>query len=442
MNIRKVPFEIFSKILEDVAAANTADCTTFTFGLLRASLPLQQAALQRYGRGPLSPDLLKWDATSTLRSVCWQWHEWALDYSLTSLYIRQWRGGERWAEFSNRRERYLLYELIDRTVSLCSDYPRLASNITHIWVHGFDTNEAMSTMFDSLRRFANLKALAPSWTALRYVDAESWQQLLTGKPQSLKSLELHCVTPTSQQATEHGKQVVKEPVEAIHVGQLRRLKIFGDTTFMPLTDVDLRAIARTATRLEEFHLTCNSSITIAGVMMVAEVSRETLRVLEHSPRSRSGFGHPHPGQPSGGQHICETLRSCPKLTTLSISLPSMCAGLFSNFAARLAGTLQVRAQRLCGTRADCSALESTDALQALLNEARSLIKRRANGTIPDELHIEMFLAACVFEPGLRSVHGDFSLAYMSSERRWPQGTVLSGQGQYGRSGWYAHDITA
>ncbi|KAF2844290.1 hypothetical protein T440DRAFT_473520 [Plenodomus tracheiphilus IPT5] len=454
MNIHKVPFEILSKILGDVAAANAEDGPTFTFGLSRSSLPLQRTALHRYVRGPLSPDLLKWDATSALRSVCWKWHEWALGYSLKSLYIRRWKGGERWAELSNRREQYLLYELIDRptgtavyrdpfaslkrTVNLCNDFPGLASKITHIWVHGYDTAEAIATVFASLKPCANLTALALPWTAIRYTDAESWQQLLTGRPQVLKSLELQCITPTSQQAAHHAHQIDREPLHSVHFGQLRRLKIFGDTTFMPLRDGDLRAIARTATQLEEFHLTCNSSITIAGVMMVAEASRETLRVLEHSPRSRSGFRHPHPGQPSGDQHICETLRNCPKLATLSISLPAMCAGLFSDHAARFAGTLQVRAQRLCG-EGDCSALEFTDALQALLNEARDLIKRRANGTVPYKLHIELFLAACVFEPGLRSVHGDFSLACMASEGRWPQGAVLSGQGPYGQSGWYSHE---
>lgn len=94
MQIKDLPYEIISKILEEVAEANIRDGPTYTFGLSQAPMPLQKAPLQRYVRGPVPPEMLKWDATGVIRYVCWQWHEWALEYALKSVYIRRWKGGE------------------------------------------------------------------------------------------------------------------------------------------------------------------------------------------------------------------------------------------------------------------------------------------------------------------------------------------------------------
>lgn len=94
MHINALPFEILSKILEETAQANIRDGPTYTFGLSQAPLPLQQGQLQRYVRGPVPPEMLKWDATAAIRLVCWQWHEWALEYALKDVYIRRWKGGE------------------------------------------------------------------------------------------------------------------------------------------------------------------------------------------------------------------------------------------------------------------------------------------------------------------------------------------------------------
>jgi hypothetical protein len=105
MQIKDLPFEIVSKILEEVAEANIRNGPTYTFGLSQAPMPLQKAPLQRYVRGPVPPEMLKWDATCVIRYVCWQWHEWALEYALKSVYIRRWKGGE------------------VRTNDLCSWYP-------------------------------------------------------------------------------------------------------------------------------------------------------------------------------------------------------------------------------------------------------------------------------------------------------------------------------
>ncbi|KNG46571.1 hypothetical protein DDE82_001338 [Stemphylium lycopersici] len=458
MNINDFPNEILAQILQEVTKANVRDGPTYTFGLQQAPLPLERAKLQRYVRGPVPPELLKWDATATLRSVCWKWHDWALEHSIKDVYIRRWKGGERWAELSNRRESYPLYELIDRptgtavyrdpfaslkrTVAICNDYPQVASKIRRMWVHGFYTAETDRLVFDSLKNCCNLTSLSIPWTTIRHVDAKTWRTMLTGSGKPLQSLELQCVDPTSQQAADKDNLVDLEPLQSVNFSQLRRLKIFGDTSFMPITDNDLSAIARTATQLEEFHLTCNSSITIDGVMAIVKASRKTLRVLEHSPRSQDGFWHPHPGSPSDCEHLCDTFRNCPKLETLSISLPSVCSHLFSNENAKFAGDLQVRALHLCEHEHGRSTHAATDALQKLLEQARRFIRMRAESAIPRELYVELFFADCIFEPGFRSVHGDFSLAQISSEGYWPQNVDFSGKGPYGSTGLYGKEEEA
>jgi hypothetical protein len=94
MHIHEFPNEILFKILEETAKANIRDGPTYTFGLSQPPLPLQKGELQRYVRGPVPLEMLKWDATSAIRLVCWRWHEWALGYALKDVYIRRWKGGE------------------------------------------------------------------------------------------------------------------------------------------------------------------------------------------------------------------------------------------------------------------------------------------------------------------------------------------------------------
>ena len=52
----------------------------------------------------------------------------------------------------------------------------------------------------------------------------------------------------------------------VDFGRLKRLKLFGNTTFLPINDQDLKAIAKTATNLEELHVTALSTVTIEGKM--------------------------------------------------------------------------------------------------------------------------------------------------------------------------------
>jgi hypothetical protein len=94
MHINELPYEILAEILEDTAKANTCDCPAYTFGLSRPVMPFQRAPIARYVRGPVPPEMLKWDATAAIRLVCSKWHEWALAFALRDVYIRRWKGGE------------------------------------------------------------------------------------------------------------------------------------------------------------------------------------------------------------------------------------------------------------------------------------------------------------------------------------------------------------
>lgn len=275
------------------------------------------------------------------------------------------------------------------------------------------------------------------WITLRHLAAEEWAEILgkrNGTP--LRALEFLAEDMNSQQTRERGNDVDLQPLLSplVDFSNLRKLKIFGDTTFMPITDTDLMAIAKTATQLEEFYLTCLSTISIDGVMAIVKSSQKTLRVLEHAPRSNEGFWHPHPGHHN--QHVCEILVNCPRLKTVSLSMPSMCPALFSNPDVLWEGDFQVRSTRICGYE-DCPrSFGSHDMFQKVLSQARKLSKAKRRGSIPRDLAIELFFADFIFEPHLSLVHGDFQLAELSSGGLWPTQKESSTKGPYGSSGLY------
>ena len=313
-----------------------------------------------------------------------------------------------------------------QTARLCDDYLDVASSIKRIWVHGFYTAATDQLIFNLLIKCSNLTSISVPWTTTRHVNARAWQAVLIGSRQPLASLEIQCIALTSQ-ATDSNSRVCLEPLQAVSFSHLTRLKIFGDTNLLPITDLDLHAIARTATCLKEFHLTNNTSTTIDGVMAIVKASYKTLRVLEHRPSTQFSSKHRQ-----SSEHCCEILRSCPNLKTLSVSIPSVCADLFSNEGVKFSNNLQLVARRHCTYKHGWSPQEEADALQKLLRQARRLIRQRA----PSELHIELFLEDCIFEPGSLSVHGDFNSARLSSGGLWPQSACKSRGIVYGSLGTY------
>ncbi|KAK8197422.1 hypothetical protein HDK77DRAFT_478551 [Phyllosticta capitalensis] len=461
MQLNEFPYEILSTILEESTKLNERDGVTFTFGLSQAPGLVAKPTLQKYVRGPLPPDILRWDAAAAIRAVCKKWHAWALEYAMRDVYIRKWKGAERWAELPMKRDSYGAYELIERpmgasvyrdpfcnlkqTVKLLNQYPDVADNIRRMWFNGFYVAETNARIFSALKCCSNLTSLSIPWTMARHLNADQWCQIL--RPDSLhplENLELQATILTKMQARDTDNQVDHRPFHSdkVDFGKLKKLKLFGNTTFMPINDGDLFAIAQTATALEEFHLTCLDTVSIDGVMAIVKSSHRTLRVLEHSPRSAFGFYHPHPGSPSSNEHLCEVLAACPRLVTLSISIPSMCSALFSNRSVRWSGDCQVRALRLCDhdySTLGASSSRIVEPLAQLLGDARDLTQLRRRSTLGRELSVELFFGGFIFEPHVNAVHGDMQIPEIEAGGAWPGQREVSRKGPYGSTGLYGKD---
>lgn len=465
------PPEILEDILAKAAELNRKEGVTFTYGLSQP-LSLEQRKIQKYIRGPVPPELQRWDAVLSIREVCTRWHEWSLQYALKDVYVKCWRGSERWCDLpiersefipnskcthdtNNSSGRYQLYELnphtrgekvyrdahltLTKTRNLFTTTPNVASYVRRLNFDGLYVPETDAKIIEIASSCANLTSISIPWTVLRHGTASDWAHLLGIRRESpLRSLELLSVKLGVRQAEAAEAVVDERPLDSrmVKFSQLKRLKLFGDATFLPVGDIDLKAIARTATNLEEFQITNMSTVTMEGVLAIVKASQKTLRLLEHSPRSQEGFLHPDPGNPSEKEHICDILTSCPKLEDLSISIPSMCADLFSNKNVRWKGNCQVRALHLCGHEEGTTSSSSILDMKALLKQSRQLITKRANVRYPAHLTIELFFADVIFDPHTRSVHGDFSPAEEVSLQTWPANKSVSRKGPYGSTGLY------
>lgn len=136
-----------------------------------------------------------------------------------------------------------------------------------MWLCGFHTFDTDDWTFKSIHACQNLTSLSVPWTLLRRLTTADWTHLLRADgPVPLRSLELLAVDLSRKEIANADNKRPSLPLLSpnLNFGKLRKLKIFGDTNFMPITDEDLQQISRSATSLEEFHLTCLSTITIAG----------------------------------------------------------------------------------------------------------------------------------------------------------------------------------
>ncbi|CAK4032731.1 Hypothetical predicted protein [Lecanosticta acicola] len=460
MHINDLPQEILADILLLATQANQAEGERFTYGLSQAPLPLQKTPLQKYVRGPVTAESLRWDATNAIRQACSRWHEWALSYNLEHVFMRRWRGSERWANLSNNRRKMSLYELIDRpsgqavyrdpygslkdTDRIFTRLPQLTEHVRRLWFNGFYAAETDRLILSIVSECHNLQFLSVPWTVLRRSTAEDWIDLLnvnTGHGYALQSLELLAVCLPKDQADaleqDDTPNALADP--RVDFGALQRLKIFGNTLHKPICDQDLQLIAKTATNLEALDFSNLSTISVAGMLALVKASHDTLQVLEHSPRSDDGFYHPYPGNLPSNEHICELLTSLPKMRDLSISIPYMCSTLFSNPEVQWEGECQVRATDLCGCNDNTlPGTSRSHKLRHILSSARELIQARQR--VHHQLRIEIFFAGCIFEPEKNLVHGDFLLSEVRSAGLWPGNSAqLSTKGPYGTTGVYGKE---
>jgi hypothetical protein len=331
---------------------------------------------------------------------------------------------------------------LKRTREFLAENPDAADEVRRVWFDGLHIPETDAHIISILRSCPNLDTASIPWTLLHHGTPADWAALLSvDGERPLRSLELRSITPSTRELELISQVPIFRPLasSAVDFSQLRRLKLVGNSNIIPINDDDLKAIARTATNLEEFRLTGIGTVTIDGVMAIVRASRKTLRMLDYSPRSQFGFHHPDPGHLSDGEHVCDLLTSCPRLRDLSISIPTMCRKLFSNRNVQWTGECQVRAVGLCGNDSAPVHLRSTHAheeLRRILAQSRSLMAARANSYIPAELRVEIFFADMIFDPYLQLVHGDFRDAHDMTGGDWPAYKEASPKGPYGSSGLY------
>ena len=463
MHINDLPEEILNNILLLATRANEAEGVTFTYAVQHEPIAWlrnnESKAREKYVRGPLPVELVRWDSTSEIRHVCSAWHEWAAAYSFKEIYERRWQGSEqwsseRWVDLTMNRKRYDLYEnnpafglvavrrdpfgSLKHTDRLFAEVPAVARHVRRLWLNDFHDAASDRRMLSTVSSCPELEILSVPWTVLRRGTAEDWIDLLnndTGTGTPLKSLELKSLCLKALPAKELEDDETPNPLRdpRVDFSALERLKIFGNTLHKPICDEDLHLIARTATNLKCLDFTNLSTITVEGMLALVRASRDTLRVLEHSPRSDDGFYHPNPGHID--EHICDFISHLPQMRDLSFSTPHMCAALFANHEVKWTGECQVRTLDVCGCSTDATPTRAHLAsIRATFDAARALIAAKAR--VRRELNIEIFYAGCIFEPGKGLVHGDFAVAEVSSGGQWPRAKRVSTKGPYGSTGVY------
>ena len=295
------------------------------------------------------------------------------------------------------------YCSLRKTVNLFTSSPNLANSVGRIVFDGFYSPETNVLILQALQNCNLLDCVSLPWTVLRYGTVEDWSKLLAPKQErsALSSLELLAVDLKQSQIMDQVRRFDKRPLESPQVSfeHLKRLKLFGSSNLMPINDDDLVAIARTA-QLEEIHITGTTSISTKGLMALGRASRETLRILEHSPLSDDGFKHPDAARPHDDSHLCREIVGCPRLKSLAVSLPTLCRELFMDHSVSWAGDVQIRAGGLCGNELSLrQSIEAQRELFDILSQARTLIEARQESGI--ELNIELFIGRHYFPSCLR-----------------------------------------
>jgi hypothetical protein len=139
--------------------------------------------------------------------------------------------------------------------------------VRRLWFNGLYLPATDAHIIAALRACTNLQSATMPWTLVRHASADDWAAILRADDANpLESLCLQAVT----QSAESRKAICAAPdlrpllSPLADFSGLRRLKLFGNTNALPICDADLYAIARTARNLEEFQLTCMSTVTIDG----------------------------------------------------------------------------------------------------------------------------------------------------------------------------------
>lgn len=472
ITIQSLPWEILSNILTLATDANIAEGHTrsYTYGLSQVTRTLQlhhKLQVQKHITGRVPTDTLRWTATDAIRRTCTAWHEWAMGYNMKELYVRRWRGGESWdpnflalpSPSGGPLTSDIFpvvyqdpYRILKSTVSLLQECPELNSHVRRLWFSGIYQFNNVSQIFEIIRGCDNVRSLTLPWSALRYGTVEDWVYITNNFPR-LTSLEfLGTDLKKSQIQGDSNINVNHKALEDVRVNfsNLRRIKINGSSNVQSIVDADLWEIARTATNLEEIHITGTSSITIEGVTALLSSSHKSIRVLNYVPldSATGGFTHlnPSPGLPK--IHFCDIITSCPNLVTVNVTVPHICEHILCppprysedmmdlDTPQRILKWRETAIIRLPYGGHTCVhpelALEHPEnrtELLNILNAARQL-QRNTKG-----LSVELIIGNYTFNPASFCVSGDFREGKKIAEGMWePEGERESRKGPWGSSG--------
>lgn len=285
------------------------------------------------------------------------------------------------------------YCALRKTAHLFAYSPSLTPYVRSIWFNGYYGVETNTMVFDIIRSCEALEHLTLPWTSLRYGDAEVWSRLLKRNTsgRSLCSLEFLAIDLKNSQIANPANQIDRKPLDcaAVTFQNLKRLKIFGTSNHMAFTDSDLFKISRTAHNLQEIHITGTASFTISGVMALATASRNSLQILEHSLLSPNESNHQENSSAKKPTCFCQQISQFPKLTDLTLSLPTVCANLFHTTSINWSGETQIRADSICKETPTPTSQALKTSLWLILNTARSLMHTRklANAELNIEISI-------------------------------------------------------
>lgn len=289
------------------------------------------------------------------------------------------------------------YCSLKKTVELFTNYPALASSVRRIFFDGFYGVETGFMISRILQNCDKLDTVSLPWTMLRYASKEDWAHLLRrrGNGTTLSSLELLAVDLKGSQTTDFAWQVDKNPLHSsiVDFGRLKRIKLSGTSNLMPINDNDLVIMSGTA-RLDEIHITGTTAVTTKGLAALARTSRNEIKVIEHSPLSDDGFKHPDAHSIGDSRHLCEEIVDCPRLSSLAISLPTVCRDLFSDTPVEWTGDVQIRAAGICGLGNLTNSTDAQHAFFDILSQIRFLIQ--AQKEKEKDLNIEVFISKSFF----------------------------------------------
>ena len=331
------------------------------------------------------------------------------------------------------------YLSLRKTAQLLASHPSLASCVRRIWFIGYHGAETNEMIFNILRKCTNLDYLTLPWTALRYGDAEDWASLLerNGQRHGISSLEILAIDLKASEMTKPENRVDRHPLASskLDFSRLNRLKLFGQSSFMPLVDDDLFSISQTAVNLKEIHIIgTTDTLSFDGVAALIDPSDRTLEVLEYSPLTAGGFTRTDPAQSSHlTQHFCRRIRQCTPLCSIAVSLPSLCEDFFGEPSVAWQGEMQIRTSNICGLHPLTlkTSEKAQDQVFCILDKARGLMTSRDKGNA--KLDIEIFIGNWIFEPRKSMVHGNLQQAGVLSDGAWPQAKYPSSKGPYGQT---------